>query len=52
MTTIDIPPTQGESTTGIGITVASATLTTEEVKRRIAMMYGDPVTEEPLALAL
>ncbi|MFD6515217.1 hypothetical protein [Rhodococcus sp. NPDC060176] len=51
MTTIDIPPTQGESSTGIGITAASATLTTVEVKRRIAMMFGDPVTEEPVALA-
>lgn len=51
MTTIDIPPTQGESNTGIGITAASATVTTAEVKRRIAMMFGDPVTEDPVALA-
>ena len=41
MTTIDIPPAQSGE-----ITSASSTLTTPELKLRVALMFGDPVTEE------
>lgn len=41
MTTIDDPSTRSGE-----INSAGATLTTPEIKFRIALMFGDPVTEE------
>lgn len=41
MTTIDIPPIQAG-----GTHTGSSTLTTEEVKRRIGLMFGD-ITDTP-----
>ncbi|MDI9913745.1 hypothetical protein [Rhodococcus sp. IEGM 1379] len=41
MTTIDIPPAQSGE-----INFASPTLATAELKLRIALMFGDPISEE------